>query len=325
MAADLRALLQQMDRRTALRALGVGVGAAVLSACGTTVQEVGTGGTTGGANPSGSSGTATGAAASSASSGASSSGGSGGGTTGGTTGGTAITGGNGEAVCVLNDNVTRGPYWIDEFDDPNDDPETGIDANIPERSDVTADTEGSAGVQTGLSLSLKLTIYSYDSSTNACTPLPGARVDIWHCNAAGVYSDINEQTNTGQEGRDFLRGYQVADSNGQVTFTTIYPGWYAGRVTHIHLKIRLIEQLADGGVEVPTEATAQLFFADSITAAVYAVAPYAAKGQNAITNATDMVYSTMANPTANLVTLSGDATSGYTATASLGVALNTRA
>jgi protocatechuate 3,4-dioxygenase beta subunit len=221
--------------------------------------------------------------------------------------------------------VTRGPYWIDEFDDPNDDPETGIDANIPERSDVTDDTEGSAGVQAGLPLTLQLTIYSYDSTSNTCTPLSGARVDIWHCNAAGVYSDINAQSNVGQEGRDFLRGYQVTGADGKVAFMTIYPGWYQGRVTHIHLKVRVIDSLADGGVEVPTEATTQLFFADSITAAVYGVAPYASKGQNSIVNADDMVYASMANPTANLVILSGDVESGYTATASLGVALGTRA
>jgi protocatechuate 3,4-dioxygenase beta subunit len=73
------------------------------------------------------------------------------------------------------------------------------------------------------------------STNTACAVLPGARVEIWHCDATGLYSDVAQNNTRNQE---FLRGYQIADENGVVNFTTIYPGWYMGRAVHIHFKVR---------------------------------------------------------------------------------------
>jgi protocatechuate 3,4-dioxygenase beta subunit len=71
----------------------------------------------------------------------------------------------------------------------------------------------------------------------ACVPLAGATVDVWQCDAVGAYSDVADRGfNT--RGQNFLRGYQVTDANGLAGFTTLYPGWYQGRATHIHFKIR---------------------------------------------------------------------------------------
>jgi protocatechuate 3,4-dioxygenase beta subunit len=135
--------------------------------------------------------------------------------------------------CLQATHTTRGPYFVDHALDPNIDNDV-VDPSIPERSDITTDTEGSAGKQAGLPLTLKLTIASYNGG--ACAPLSQARVDIWHCNAQGVYSDVQvgappmggafdgSPTAASTQGQNFLRGYQRTDANGQVTFTTIYPG-----------------------------------------------------------------------------------------------------
>src|SRR5216684_5686417 len=139
--------------------------------------------------------------------------------------------------CVASTNVTRGPYFVDNQSDSNitnDD----VDTSIPERSDIRSDTKGSSGTQSGLPLYLNIVVGSY--SSGACTPIANAQVHIWHCNAQGVYSDIQASTNDNDAdltGENFLRGYHYTDANGKATFTTIYPGWYSGRAVHIHVKV----------------------------------------------------------------------------------------
>jgi len=152
-------------------------------------------------------------------------------------------------------------YFVDDRSDPNISNDV-VDSNIPQRSDIRTDTEGSAGTQSGLPLYLTITVGDY--SSGACSPISGAQVHVWHCNVHGVYSDVRSYT-----AEDFLRGYQWTDSNGQVTFTTIYPGWYSGRTVHIHVKVRIF----DSSGKVTTEATTQLFFNDSTSDAVYAANP----------------------------------------------------
>lgn len=99
-----------------------------------------------------------------------------------------------------------------------------------------------------------------------CAPISGARVDVWHCDADGAYSGFQQA-----QGETFCRGIQLTDDNGQVTFQTIYPGWYPGRITHIHFQVFF----GDGQT-----ATSQIAFPEDVTEAVYAVEPYAARGQN---------------------------------------------
>jgi protocatechuate 3,4-dioxygenase beta subunit len=100
------------------------------------------------------------------------------------------------------------------------------------RSDIRADPDTGA-LRPGVPLELSFVLSQVGAST--CGPLAGALVDLWHCDALGVYSDVADQRTVGQR---FLRGYQVSDANGGVRFTTVYPGWYPGRAVHMHFKVR---------------------------------------------------------------------------------------
>jgi hypothetical protein len=123
-----------------------------------------------------------------------------------------------------------------------------------------------------------------------------------HCNAQGVYSDVSAQSNGDQVGVDWLRGYQVTDENGQVTFTTVYPGWYAGRTTHIHYRVRTT--LTDSS---SVNFTSQLFFDESVNTSVYATSAYSRSGTRDTTNSNDSLYD------ASLVLpVTGSTGSGYT-------------
>lgn len=169
------------------------------------------------------------------------------------------------------------------------------------RTDIT---EG----KTGIPLSLILTIVNSNAD---CTVLSGARVDIWHCDKDGYYSEYSETGYLGNEdytGKTFLRGIQLSDSNGQVKFTTIYPGWYSGRVTHIHLEVYVNSVL---------KKTTQLAFPDSLTTTVYKTSLYSAHGENSLTNSSDSILKDSYSE--ELVSISGDTTNGYTATFKVGV------
>jgi protocatechuate 3,4-dioxygenase beta subunit len=164
---------------------------------------------------------------------------------------------------------TEGPYFVDE------------ELN---RSDIRTDpSDGSTKGGPPLQLTFNVT----KVSSTDCIPLVGAIVDIWHCDAEGQYSDVND---SGQGfntlGKKFLRGYQTTDANGAVQFTTIYPGWYQGRAVHIHFKIR-----ADLTSATAYEFTSQLYFNDTLTDQVHAQQPYAAKGQRDTRNTGDGIYS----------------------------------
>ncbi len=154
-------------------------------------------------------------------------------------------------------------------------------------------------------LSLTLTVLD---SGKGCAPLTGSQVDIWHCNAAGVYSDQAAQNTTTVQ---WLRGYQVTDATGRVTFATIVPGWYPSRTTHIHLRLR--SSYSESSSTNDGTNTTQLFFEQTLIDALATnVARYNAQGKNATTNASDHVYAAETKG-ANVLSLSGDAANGYTA------------
>lgn len=132
----------------------------------------------------------------------------------------------------------------------------------------------------GVPLNLALSVFSVDGET--CTPVSGAHVDIWHCDGAGRYSDVQANDTVG---RKFLRGYQLTDGSGACAFTTIYPGWYTGRALHIHVKVR-----TDPDSEQGYELTSQLFFDDALTDEVFTEAPYSSRGSRDMLNADDNIY-----------------------------------
>jgi protocatechuate 3,4-dioxygenase beta subunit len=169
--------------------------------------------------------------------------------------------------CVVRPEMTEGPYFVDQQ---------------LNRSDIRIDpADGS--VKPGVPLSLIFNVSSV--AANACTPLEGAQVDIWHCDALGVYSGVTDRSfdTTGQK---WLRGYQVTDKNGVAQFLTIYPGWYSGRTVHIHFKIR-----TKSTTNSAYEFTSQLFFPESVSDEVYKKQPYSTHPNRDTLNARDSIYS----------------------------------
>ena len=160
----------------------------------------------------------------------------------------------GAEVCALTPEVTEGPYYVDP----------GL-----VRADIT---EGRAGVP------MRPRMQVVDA---ACVPMEGARVDVWRCDAQGRYSGFGggEEGQESAEGETFLRGTLFADAGGVVEFATIYPGWYRGRTTHIHLKVFLDER---------TVLTGQVFFPDALSELLYENAPaYVRDGTRDTLNAND--------------------------------------
>lgn len=173
------------------------------------------------------------------------------------------------AGCVVSPEQTAGPYFVDEK---------------LNRSDIRTDPSDNS-VRPGVPLRLSLGVYRV--AHNSCAPLPGATVDIWHCDALGAYSDVLDDPGefADTRGKKFLRGYQVTDAAGRVEFQTIYPGWYRGRNVHIHFMIRTNPAAATG-----QQFTSQLYFDEAVTDRVHAQAPYTQKGRRDTTNERDGIF-----------------------------------
>ncbi|TKS61583.1 MAG: twin-arginine translocation pathway signal protein [Nitrospira sp.] len=196
--------------------------------------------------------------------------------------------------CVVRPEQTEGPYFIDER---------------MNRSDIRSDpTDGR--VKSGTPLALTLLVSRLGAGD--CQPLPGAQVDIWHCDGLGVYSDVRDPSfNT--IGQKFLRGYQITDGRGEVRFVTVYPGWYPGRTVHIHFKIRTAPV-----AQRSFEFTSQLYFDDELTDRVHAGPPYAAKGPRTARNRHDRIF----RRGGDQLMLAPSATAdGYSATFAIGLQL----
>lgn len=158
--------------------------------------------------------------------------------------------------------LVEGPYWV------NGDPNT---------YDLRYDWNSGA-IKSGFYMTLQVNVtYLYQG---VLYPVNGARVDLWHADAAGVYSAVSAQNTVGQL---FLRGYLLTNAKGNANFITIYPGWYRGRTPHIHVRTYT-------GAAVRYVYTSQLFFSETVTDQVYATAPYNARGARDTTNATDGIY-----------------------------------
>lgn len=193
-------------------------------------------------------------------------------------------------TCVVAPELTEGPYYLD------------VDL---ERSDIRSNTADGSVVE-GAPLTLDWLVSQADGS--ACIPMADVVVDVWHCDALGVYSGV-----AGESG-NFLRGFQRTDTNGRASFTTIYPGWYSGRAVHIHFKIR-----TDPDASAGFEFTSQLFFDDEFSKGVYASGVYAQKGPQDVPNASDQIFNQSGGATLLSVTQEGD---GYKATFPIAVQLS---
>ena len=169
--------------------------------------------------------------------------------------------------CALTPEQTEGPYYLD------------IDRV---RSDIREDRQG-----TPLRLAIRV------RENGSCTPVANAAVDIWHCDATGLYSGFESASTGGGGGRPggggaassdptrYLRGTQITNTAGIVEFLTVYPGWYRGRTVHIHCKVIL------NNTDV---LTSQLYFDEKVTSAVYAAEPYASDSGRDTFNADDGIF-----------------------------------
>jgi protocatechuate 3,4-dioxygenase beta subunit len=220
-------------------------------------------------------------------------------------------------VIVLVPQTTEGPYFeqlTDYWNDGNmlDAAKAGASPNVTkDRTSVLAATP----------LTLSLNVYSVSGSVG--TPLQGANVYVWHCDAYGIYSSValktapsNLEDTTGQY---WSRSYQTTDSTGATTFKTIIPGWYTGRALHYHIRIHL----ANAKTNTTFAATTQLFPSDAVLTAVKTISPYTGDTQRITLLAADMVY-TQVKPASLakqlILDTIGSAPAGYTTTFNLGIA-----
>src|SRR5947207_13582729 len=184
----------------------------------------------------------------------------------------------GAVKCVLIPEQTEGPYYI---------------ANEKLRRNIT---EGRPGTP----LTLRLGVV--DAST--CRPIKGAAVDIWHADAAGVYSGFGQ----GAANRTFMRGIQRTDAKGIATFRTVYPGWYQGRTVHVHVKVHVAGNVVHTG---------QLYFPDTLTDAVYRRAPYSSRPNRDTRNANDGIFRN--GGSRSLLSVKKNSAGLYVATITMGV------
>lgn len=282
---DLKTLL---SRRTAMGVGLAGVATTVLAACapGTASSANSATGTASATNSE----TASDSAAQAASSSSNSASASASGTT------RAI------AECgVETPDETEGPYPADGSNGPNVLEQSGI-----VRQDIRGSfAGGDAGEQEGVPLTLTLTILD---NANGCAPYKGAAVYVWHCNKDGKYSMYD----AGFEDDNFLRGVQEADENGQVTFTTIFPGAYMGRWPHIHFEV--FDSLNNVGSTGQILKVSQVAMTDASCRAVYATSGYETSAQNfpRTTLSSDNVFGDDGG-VYQLASTSGDVSSGYQA------------
>jgi len=198
---------------------------------------------------------------------------------------------------------TAGPYPGDASNGPNALALSGI-----VRSDITSSFAGVSGTAEGVPLTVTLKIVNDNDS---CASLEGYAVYIWHCDRDGMYSMYTAAT------QNYLRGVQVTDANGTVTFTTIFPGCYSGRWPHIHFEI--YKDVATAVAAGSKVATSQLAMPEAQCKEVYTATGYASSVINLaqITLATDMVFSDGASTETPITT--GSISDGYVSTLTVGV------
>jgi protocatechuate 3,4-dioxygenase beta subunit len=208
--------------------------------------------------------------------------------------------------CSVIPTETNGPYPADGTSSLNALLLSGI-----VRSDVRSSFAGATGVAAGVPLTVTLTLVNTNAS---CASLAGYAIYIWHCDRSGLYSLYS----AGVTGENYLRGVQATDSNGQVTFTTIFPACYAGRWPHIHLEVYPSLATAIGVSHVVK--TSQIAMTQAACNEVFATSGYSASVTNLsqISLATDNVFSDGA--TLETPTITGSVGAGYALALTVGIA-----
>ncbi len=291
LAHDLKAMTQLASRRRALGWFAGASGAAMLAAC-----DGGSGST---ATSTSSSGTATATPTPTASA----------------TATPTPTATSTSSTCVVDPTETNGPYPADGTNTSSGTTSNVLTASNVVRSDIRSSFVGSSTTTAaGVQVTLTLTLVNVNA---ACAPLAGYAIYIWHCDRDGKYSlyDLPAES--------YLRGVGVTDSNGQVTFTTIFPGCYAGRWPHIHFEVFSSLANATGGryatlisqLAMPSAACSTVY--NNATGYTTSIRNFASVSINS-----DNVFgdNTSAQIAQQTPTMSGSVAAGYTAAAVIGIA-----
>lgn len=209
--------------------------------------------------------------------------------------------GSGGGACDQIPEETAGPYPGDGSNGPNALALTGV-----VRSDIRSSIAGASATAAGVPLTVTLTIV--DASSSACAPLSGYAVYLWHADRSGNYSMYSAAVSS----ENYLRGVQVSDADGKLSFTTIFPGCYDGRMPHIHFEVYASQADAVGGGD--PVATSQLALPVATCNAVYATSGYEASVSNLakISFDSDNVFSDGVDQ--QLVTVTGSVAAGLVAT-----------
>lgn len=218
-------------------------------------------------------------------------------------------------VCIADPTETAGPYPADGTNTSGGSTSNVLTVSGIVRSDIRASFLSTTTVATGVQMKITLTLVNVNA---ACAPLAGYAVYLWHCDRSGNYSLYS-----GATAESYLRGVQVTDANGQVTFTTIFPACYSGRWPHMHFEIFSSLTNALGGryavltsqLAMPA-ATCATIFADTVTY------PTSASNLRSVTLANDNVFGD--NSSAQLAqqtpAITGSAAAGLVASALIGIA-----
>ena len=171
-----------------------------------------------------------------------------------------------QLTCIATPEQTEGPYFV---------------ATKLNRWDIRTDT-ASGMLRPGVPLVLTFMVSRMNGAN--CTPLPDMHVELWQCDAHGIYSGVRDPS-FDTSGQDFLRGYQSTDAAGIARFKTIYPGWYPGRTVHIHFMIRSESKRARRDV-----FTSQLYFDEALSDEIFTRAPYKERGPRTTRNKSDGIF-----------------------------------
>jgi protocatechuate 3,4-dioxygenase beta subunit len=282
LAADLERMLASVaDRRTSLRWLFAGAGAAALPLAGC-----------GGGSSSTDSTSST--------------------VSNGTTSTTTTTTGSTGTGCAVIPEETAGPYPGDGTNRNASGVANALTVSGIVRSDIRSSVGTGSATAAGIPLTIKLQMVNVGAS---CATIPGSALYLWHCDRDGNYSMYA----SGLTSENYLRGVQEADASGVVTFTTIFPGCYSGRMPHVHFEV--YRSLAAAGSAANKIKTSQFTFPMDVLNTVYATSAYASSARNlsSISYSTDNVFND--GVTLQMGTVTGNIVDGYTVTLTVGVSL----
>jgi len=229
-----------------------------------------------------------------------------------TTGDSSSSGSSGTSTCSVIPEETAGPYPGDGSNSNSSGVVNALTLSGIVRSDIRTSIAGASGTAAGVPLTVTLTLVNTNSS---CASLEGYAIYLWHCSREGLYSLYS----SGVTDQNYLRGVQSTDSNGQVTFTTIFPACYSGRWPHIHFEV--YPSLAKATVATNKVKTSQIAMPEAECDTVFATTGYSASVSNfsKVSLSTDGVFSDGA--TLETPTISGSVSAGYAIALNVGIAV----